>query len=112
MELIISDIDIFSSLYKIELNQEPNQSFDVFLEEDDFIIDIRTYVQDQTRINVTLNNEIIINNSPVNISNINLNYFSNFKKGIFFFLQNPNKIIKNPNFKNFGDGLDLYYGII
>lgn len=110
MQLIINDIDIFSSLYKIELSNYPNQIFDFFLDDYNFIVEIRTYVQNQTRINVTLNNEILVNNSPVNISNINLNYFSNFKKGAFFFLQNPNIKMENLNFNNFGNGLDLYYG--
>ncbi|HDZ5042725.1 TPA: hypothetical protein RTG66_001562 [Campylobacter jejuni] len=112
MQLIISDIDIFTNLYKIEISPYPNQIFDFFLGKHNFLVEIRTYVQNQTRINISLNSEILVNNSPVNISNINLNYFSKFKDGIFFFLQNPNIKIENPNFENFGNGIDLYYGVI
>lgn len=111
--MILGDlnIDTFKRIYEIELTQEPNQSFDVFIDDYSFKFDIRTYAQNQTRISVSLDNEILINNAPVNTSGVNLNYFSNFKSGAFFFLQNKNEIIENANFENFGNGLKLYYGI-
>lgn len=104
------DINTFTNIYEIELSQEPNQSFDMYLGDDSFKFDIRTYAGNQTRINIKANDEVIVNYAPVNTAMVNLNYFSNFKKGAFFFWQNANKIIENPNFENFGNGLKLYYG--
>ncbi|WP_291952714.1 hypothetical protein [Campylobacter sp.] len=108
--LIIENIDIFKTLYEIELKAEPNHNFDVFIENNNFIIDIRTFIQKQTRINIKLNNEIITQQAPVNISNINLNFYSSFKKGAFFFIANYHKKTNNLNFENFNNDLRLYYG--
>ena len=102
------DLNNFSNIYEIELTTEPNQSFNVYLQDYNFKIDIRTFVGEQTRITIRLDDEIIVNNAPVNIPLINLNYFSNFDKGVFFFTQD--KSFNNANFENFGNGLRLYYG--
>lgn len=110
--IVIQDINIFKSLYEIELLSEPNQTFTLYLGRDIFQIDLRTYVDDNTRITIKANNEIITNNSPVSVSLVNLNFFTNFNSGIFFFWQNPNVIIENLNYLNFGKDLKLYYGTI
>ena len=110
--IAIQDVNIFKSLYEIELLNEPNQTFTLYLGQDIFQIDLRTYVNDNTRITIKANNEIITNNSPVSVSLVNLNFFTNFKNGIFFFWQNPNVMIENPNYLNFGKDLKLYYGTI
>lgn len=105
------NIDNFKNIFQIPLTQIPNQIFDVYVDNLSFKLEFRTYASDNTRLNIYLDNEIIVNNAPVNIDLYNLCYFSTFKKGAFFFLSNPNKYFEKVNFESFiKDGVNLFYG--
>lgn len=109
--LYIYSIDIFKELYQIDITKNPNQAFNVYIPEHNFYIDIRTYVENQTFISINVDDKSIIQNSPINIFNVNLNFYSDFNEGAFFFVKIDNKLNKNINFENFGEGIELYYGL-
>lgn len=106
------DINNLKSLIEIPLDAEPNYSFDIFLADKSYQIKIRTFVNNDTRISIFNDNEIIADNAPINMYSKNLAFYSNFKTGVFFFLRNVN--MKNePTFLNFNENdLRLFYGDI
>lgn len=111
MILEINDKLTFSSLYKIPLIVNPNYEFSSFIEDQDFKITIRTYTTGATRLSVELDGVRIIDNAPICIYAKNLNCYSDFTKGCFFFIRNNSKIHTVPTFENFVDNdLELYYG--
>lgn len=110
--LTIFDIEDFKAVYKVDLVNEPNQNFDLYIQDYTFNVDIRTYVNDKTRIKITLNNEVLANYSPIELENVNLCYFSNFKEGVFFFVKDNDVSGETINYEILGKGLNLYYGII
>lgn len=100
------------NIYKIDLNLEPNQSFDIYIGDYIFQIELRTYTDERTIINIKYNDELIVKDGSSSLLNVNLNYFSSFKNGVFFFAKNNDKILEKYNFTSFDKGVGLYYGDI
>ena len=98
------------NIYKTDLNLEPNQSFDIYIGDYIFQIELRTYTDERTIINIKYNDELIVKDGSSSLLNVNLNYFSSFKNGVFFFAKNNDKILEKYNFTSFDKGVGLYYG--
>lgn len=103
-------LDEFSALYEIPLLKEPNQRFDIYIDGESFILELRTNTDDKTFLSIWNNKGLIATGVPVSNTAVNLAYFSNFTKGAFFFLYNKNALIDKFNFSQFDDNLRLYYG--
>lgn len=98
------------NIYKIDLSIEPNQSFDLYIGDYIFQIELRTFTDERTIINIKYNDELIVKDGSSSLLNVNLNYFSTFKNGVFFFAKNNDKILEKYNFTSFDRGVGLYYG--
>lgn len=98
------------NIYKIDLSVEPNQSFDIYIGDYIFQIELRTFTDERTIINIKYNDELIVKDGSSSLLNVNLNYFSTFKNGVFFFAKNNDKILEKYNFTSFDKGVGLYYG--
>lgn len=103
-------LDEFAALFEIPLLKEPNQRFDIYLDGESFILELRTNTDENTFLSIWNNKELIATGTPVSNTAVNLAYFSDFQKGAFFFLYNKNALIDKFNFSQFGDNLRLYYG--
>ncbi|MDD5786034.1 hypothetical protein [Campylobacter lanienae] len=110
--MIEIDFNKLKNIYKIDLNLEPNQSFDLYIGDYIFQIELRTYTDERTIINIKYNDELIVKDGSSSLLNVNLNYFSTFKNGVFFFAKNNDKLLEKYNFESFGNGVGLYYGDI
>lgn len=108
--MIQIDFNKLKNIYKIDLNLEPNQSFDIYIGDYIFQIELRTYTDERTIINIKYNDELIVKDGSSSLLNVNLNYFSSFKNGVFFFAKNNDKILEKYNFTSFDKGVGLYYG--
>lgn len=110
--MIKIDLNKLKSLIEIPLDKEPSYTFDIFLGEKSYQIQVRTFVDGGTRLSIFSENEIIVNSSPINIYQTNLAFFSKNSDVVFFFLRNP-EITGEPTFLNFADNdLRLFYGSI
>ena len=103
-------LDEFAALFEIPLLKEPNQRFDIYLDGESFILELRTNADENTFLSIWNNKGLIATGTPVSNTAVNLAYFSDFQKGAFFFLYNKNALIDKFNFLQFGDNLRLYYG--
>lgn len=110
--MIEIDFHKLKNIYKIDLSIEPNQSFDLYISDYIFQIELRTYTDERTIINIKYNDELIVKDGSSSLLNVNLNYFSSFKNGVFFFAKNNDKILEKYNFTSFDKGVGLYYGDI
>lgn len=110
--MIEIDFHKLKNIYKIDLSVEPNQSFDLYIGDYIFQIELRTYTDERTIINIKYNDELIVKDGSSSLLNVNLNYFSSFKNGVFFFAKNNDKILEKYNFTSFDKGVGLYYGDI
>ena len=108
--MIQIDFHKLKNIYKIDLSIEPNQSFDLYISDYIFQIELRTYTDERTIINIKYNDELIVKDGSSSLLNVNLNYFSTFKNGVFFFAKNNDKILEKYNFTSFDKGVGLYYG--
>ena len=108
--MIEIDFHKLKNIYKIDLSVEPNQSFDLYISDYIFQIELRTYTDERTIINIKYNDELIVKDGSSSLLNVNLNYFSSFKNGVFFFAKNNDKILEKYNFTSFDKGVELYYG--
>ena len=110
--MIEIDFNQLKNIYKIDLSVEPNQSFDLYIGDYIFQVELRTYTDERTIINIKYNDELIVKDGSSSLLNVNLNYFSSFKNGVFFFAKNNDKILEKYNFTSFDKGVGLYYGDI
>lgn len=108
--MIEIDFHKLKNIYKIDLSIEPNQSFDLYISDYIFQVELRTYTDERTIINIKYNDELIVKDGSSSLLNVNLNYFSSFKNGVFFFAKNNDKILEKYNFTSFDKGVGLYYG--
>lgn len=106
----ITNLNDFIDISEIALQPNPNYEFDTFIGDTDFQFSIQTFVNNDTRITITQNDEIICLNAPISLFNTNLCFFSNYDKGAFFFVRNQQ--MTNPvSYLDFGtDDLRLLYG--
>ena len=110
--MIEIDFHKLKNIYKIDLSIEPNESVDLYISDYIFQIELRTYTDERTIINIKYNDELIVKDGSSSLLNVNLNYFSSFKNGVFFFAKNNDKILEKYNFTSFDKGVGLYYGDI
>ena len=110
--MIEIDFHKLKNIYKVDLSVEPNQSFDLYIGDYIFQVELRTYTDERTIINIKYNDELIVKDGSSSLLNVNLNYFSSFKNGVFFFAKNNDKILEKYNFTSFDKGVGLYYGDI
>lgn len=110
--MIEIDFNQLKDIYKIDLSVEPNQSFDLYIGDYIFQVELRTYTDERTIINIKYNDELIVKDGSSSLLNVNLNYFSDFKSGVFFFAKNNDKYLEKYNFLSFDKGVGLYYGTI
>lgn len=108
--MIEIDFDKLKNIYKIDLSVEPNQNFDLYISGYSFKIELHTYTDERSELRIIYNDEVIVNHAGTNLLNINLNYFSSFNQGVFFFAKNSDKRLQKNNFLDFNDGLGFYYG--
>ena len=108
--MIAIDFHKLKNIYKIDLNAEPNQSFDIYIRDYIFQVTLRTYTDKNTMVNIRYNGELIVKDAISSLLNVNLNYLSTFDKGVFFFAKNNDKILETYNFTSFDKGVGLYYG--
>ena len=83
-------LDEFAALFEIPLLKEPNQRFDIYLDGESFILELRTNTDENTFLSIWNNKGLIATGMPVSNTAVNLAYFSDFQKGAFFFLYNKN----------------------
>lgn len=110
--MIEVEFNKLKDIYKIDLSVEPNQSFDLYIADYIFQVELRTFTDDRTIIKIVYNDEVIVNDGSSDLLNVNLNFFSNFKAGIFFFAKNNDKYLEKYNFLSFDKGVGLYYGTL
>ena len=82
--MIEIDFNQLKNIYKIDLAVEPNQSFDLYIQDYIFQVELRTFTDERTIIKIIYDNKIV-NDGSSDLLNVNLNYFSDFKAGVFFF---------------------------
>ena len=110
--MIEIDFNRLKNIYKGDLSVEPNQSFDLYIADYIFQVELRTFTDEKTIIKITYDGEVIVNDGTSDLLNVNLNFFSNFKAGVFFFAKNNDKYLEKYNFTSFDKGVGLYYGTI
>lgn len=110
--MIEIDFNQLKDIYKIDLSVEPNQSFDLYIADYIFQVELRTFTDERTIIKIIYNDEVIVNDGSSDLLNVNLNFFSNFKAGVFFFAKNNDKYLEQYNFLSFDKGVGLYYGTL
>lgn len=110
---MLVNLDDFKEIYEIPIFAIPQQTFDIYLNNVNFRIGLRTYLNNETRLTIYENNELIINDAPSTYDMINFCEALNIhKKGAFFFFRNPRKIITENeiNYLLFGTDKRLFYG--
>lgn len=110
--MIEVDFNQLKNIYKVGLSVEPNQSFDLYIADYIFQVELRTFTDEKTIIKITYDGEVIVKDGTSDLLNVNLNFFSNFKAGVFFFAKNNDKYLEKYNFTSFDKGVGLYYGTI
>lgn len=107
---IFINIDDFKSIFEIEIENIPNQEFDLNINEKTYTIELRE-LNERIYITISRDTEILCLNSNIKL-NVDLIYFS-ADDIAFFFLQKNNKWLDS-NFKieNLVNDLGFYYGII
>lgn len=108
--MIEIDLDLLKNIFEIPLSKEPNYTFDSFIEDRTFTFQIRTFVNNETRISILQDGISIVNYSPINIYQKNIAFYSATNNQVFFFLRNSS-MTGEPTFENFGENdLRLFYG--
>lgn len=106
MEAIIN-LDKLENIYELNLSPLPNYVIETIINQNIFTIEIKTFWNEETRITITKGSMLLCNNANFK-QLLNLNYFSDYKQGAFFFLASFEK--ENYNYKNLNEELRLYYG--
>lgn len=108
---LIDDLNIFSDIFEINLNNAPIQNFTTTINSNIYEIDIYTFIDQRTQISIKRNNEVIVRNADIKIG-IDLSYLAKQETGQFFFIKKNNKNMIPFNYSNFGDDISLCYGIL
>lgn len=108
------NLDDYIEIFKISFDKDtPNQEFDVYINDLDFTIRLNTYINQQSRVSVFFENQIIINEAPINLYNIALNSLNKVDiGGDFFFLSNENFYsIDDGSYENLENKIFLFFGV-
>lgn len=106
----IENLDDFVDISEITLQPNPNYEFDTFIGDTDFQFTIKTFANGNTRVTIVQDDEAICLNAPISLFNTNLCFFSDYDKGVFFFVRNQ-QMTSDVTYEDFGtDNLRLLYG--
>lgn len=103
LDIVLANYEKF---YEIPITAEPNTNFDCTVDGEGFSFEVRTNIADNTLINILKDGEVIASNAPISILKKNLNAFSTYTKGAFFFFGND---LQNPTYENLGNEIRLGY---
>lgn len=102
-------IENITTLYEIEIQAEPNQTFSTAIDGANFDFEIQTFADDKTTISISKDGAMVCNNAPITILNANLLFYSNHSTGGFFFASDDANL-REITYKNLGNEVKLYYG--
>lgn len=103
---IISSIGVFASLYEIKTIAQPNQTFDVYINNTLFDFEVRTYESGRSTITIFKNGILLCNEAHFSVC-LNLVYFKSNSEAFFFL---PTQKLESYNWQNLGKELRLFYG--
>ena len=109
-QINLSSFDIFSDLYEINLNKQPNQIFTTTINRQIYRFTITTFINNKTFISIEKNGEII-GQGFIKIG-IDFTYLSTKEQGQFFFVKKVNSDLINFNYSDFGENISFWYGIL
>lgn len=108
----ITNLGVFSELYEINLNADPNQTFTTTLNGAIYDFDIKTLIDGTTLVTIKRDGVLICECAPVSVVNRDLTYLSREESGQFFFYKNVDSNLIAFNYSNFGAELRLFYGVL
>lgn len=103
---IISSIDVFASLYEIKTIAQPNQTFDVYINDTLFDFEVKTYESGRSTITIFKNGILLCDEAHFSVC-LNLFYFKSDSEAFFFL---PTQKLESYNWQNLGKELRLFYG--
>ena len=111
VEQTIIDIEAFSNIYEISLNQIPNQELSTTIDTNVFDIEIRTFTNDRSCITIKKDGVFLCNNANIKLG-VDLTYFGGLDNYQFFFLKQNEQEKEYYNYTDFDINIRLYCGII
>lgn len=102
----ISSIGVFSSLYEIKTAPQPNQTFDVYINDTLFDFEVKTYESGRSTITIFKNGILLCDEAHFNVC-LNLFYFKSNSEAFFFL---PTQKLESYNWQNLSKELRLFYG--
>lgn len=103
---IISSIGVFASLYEIKTIAQPNQTFDVYINDTLFDFEVRTYESGRSTITIFKNGILLCDEAHFSVC-LNLFYFKSNSEAFFFL---PTQKLESYNWQNLSKELRLFYG--
>lgn len=103
---IISSIGVFASLHEIKTIAQPNQTFDVYINDTLFDFEVKTYESGRSTITIFKNGILLCDESHFSVC-LNLFYFKSNSEAFFFL---PTQKLESYNWQNLGKELRLFYG--
>lgn len=103
---IISSIGVFASLHEIKTVAQPNQTFDVYINDTLFDFEVKTYESGRSTITIFKNGILLCDEAHFNVC-LNLFYFKSDSEAFFFL---PTQKLESYNWQNLGKELRLFYG--
>lgn len=103
---IISSIGVFASLYEIKTIAQPNQTFDVYINDTLFDFEVKTYESGRSTITIFKNGILLCDEAHFSVC-LNLFYFKSNSEAFFFL---PTQKLESYNWQNLSKELRLFYG--
>lgn len=103
---IISSIGVFASLHEIKTVAQPNQTFDVYINDTLFDFEVKTYESGRSTITIFKNGILLCDEAHFSVC-LNLFYFKSDSEAFFFL---PTQKLESYNWQNLGKELRLFYG--
>lgn len=103
---IISSIGVFASLHEIKTVAQPNQTFDVYINDTLFDFEVKTYESGRSTITIFKNGILLCDEAHFNVC-LNLFYFKSDSEAFFFL---PTQKLESYNWQNLSKELRLFYG--
>lgn len=103
---IISSIGVFASIYEIKTIAQPNQTFDVYINDTLFDFEVKTYESGRSTITIFKNGILLCDEAHFSVC-LNLFYFKSDSEAFFFL---PTQKLESYNWQNLGKELRLFYG--
>lgn len=103
---IISSIGVFASLHEIKTVAQPNQTFDVYMNDTLFDFEVKTYESGRSTITIFKNGILLCDEAHFSVC-LNLFCFKSNSEAFFFL---PTQKLESYNWQNLGKELRLFYG--